>query len=363
MDVTPRELRDVEIREAFRGYNRDEVNDLLERAAAAIEALNERTRVLGERLASGQTDSGRGRETEDMLHRTLLLAQRASDEAIAEAEEKARVMIEDAETRSRRMLADAAIEARRTTESERRKLEQEITELQRRSEALTTDVDGLEHFESEYRTRLMGAMEADLHAIERDLRTIRDRSTSAPGERPAISESDAIVTASDAPGSATSSVTAPSATETGSGAATSAVVDTNETMEVDVRGLLDEKPKPLVGSGGGPAASAAQPISDAAQAAASEMVSAPAPATETAATPTAKAPSPQAPATIDLFGAEQAAVESAAALDDDSFFASLREAVRDDAPLGPRDAAERTFFDQDDSKDSPSFREAFKRRR
>jgi len=86
MDVTPRELRDVEIREAFRGYNRDEVNDLLERAAAAIEALNERTRVLGERLASGQTESGRGRDTEDMLHRTLLLAQRASDEAIAEAD-------------------------------------------------------------------------------------------------------------------------------------------------------------------------------------------------------------------------------------------------------------------------------------
>jgi DivIVA domain-containing protein len=38
MDVTPRELRDVEIREAFRGYNRDEVNDLLERAAARTSA-------------------------------------------------------------------------------------------------------------------------------------------------------------------------------------------------------------------------------------------------------------------------------------------------------------------------------------
>ncbi len=374
MDVTPRELRDVEIREAFRGYNRDEVNDLLERAAAAIEALNERTRVLGERLATGQTDSGRGRETEDMLHRTLLLAQRASDEAIAEAEEKARVMIEDAETRSRRMLADAAIEARRTTESERRRLDEEISELQRRSEALTTDVDGLEHFESEYRTRLMGAMEADLHAIERDLQAIRDRSTTAPGELPTTTASDAIVTASDAPSSTSSSETSsseppsaapptavPSAAASSSVADASTVVDANETMEVDVRGLLEEdKPKPLVGSGGGPAASASQPISDAAQAAASEMVGAP--ATASVAKETAKTPTEQAPATIDLFGAEQAAVESAA-LDDDSFFASLRDAVRDDAPPDPRDAAERTFFDQDDSKESTNFREAFKRRR
>ena len=336
MDVTPRELRDVEIREAFRGYNRDEVNDLLERAAAAIESLNERARVLGERLASDQTETGRGRETEDMLHRTLLLAQRASDEAIAEAEEKARAMLEDAETRSRRMLADAAIEARRTTESERRRLEQEISELQHRSEELNTDVNGLEHFESEYRSRLMSAMEADLHAIERDLRTIRDRSASMPGERPAITAKDTAVPSSGVPSSGT---------------------DPSETMEVDVRGLLDDKARPLVGSGGGTAT--AQPISDAAQAAASEMVVPSGPQSTTA--DSAKA-SADAPATIDLFGAEQAAVESAA-LDDDSFFASLRDAVRDDAPLGPRDAAERTFFDQDDSKESPNFREAFKRRR
>jgi cell division initiation protein len=329
MDVTPRELRDVEIREAFRGYNRDEVNDLLERAAVAIEGQNERVRQLTERLSSpGESSStasvgGRG-ETEDMLHRTLLLAQRASDEAIAEAQEKAAAMIEDAETRSRRMLADAAIEARRTTESERHRLEQEIKELQDRRESLSTDVDGLEHFETEYRERLTSAMQADLHAIERDLESIRARSAASPGERPALSD--------DAGGP--------------------------ETMEVDVRAYLDDK-VPLVGSGNGRS---------------NETESATDTATDTAveasevATPTASATdAPQAPEagdgeTIDLFGEEQAANE-ATALDDDSFFASLRDAVRDDAPLGPRDASERAFFDQDDSKDAPTFREAFKRRR
>jgi len=57
-----------------------------------------------------------------MLHRTLLLAQRAADEAIAEATTKSREMIEQAEARSRRMIAEATIEARRTSESERRRL-------------------------------------------------------------------------------------------------------------------------------------------------------------------------------------------------------------------------------------------------
>ena len=79
MEITARELRDVEIAEAFRGYNRDVVNDLLERAAATIDASAARVRELTDRLNSAQMEAGRSRETEDILHRTLLLAQRAAD--------------------------------------------------------------------------------------------------------------------------------------------------------------------------------------------------------------------------------------------------------------------------------------------
>ena len=52
MDVTPQELRDIDIRESFRGYHRDEVDELLERAASTIEHLEHQIRVLQERLAS-----------------------------------------------------------------------------------------------------------------------------------------------------------------------------------------------------------------------------------------------------------------------------------------------------------------------
>ncbi len=51
-------------------------------------------------------------------------------------------------------------------------------------------------------------------------------------------------------------------------------------------------------------------------------------------------------------------------LDDDAFFATLREAVHDDTPLGPRDEeanGEDMFFDQDSS--NPGFRDVFRRRR
>jgi hypothetical protein len=51
-------------------------------------------------------------------------------------------------------------------------------------------------------------------------------------------------------------------------------------------------------------------------------------------------------------------------LDDDAFFATLREAVHDETPLGPRDedgTGEHTFFDADD--DRSGFRDVFRRRR
>ena len=51
-------------------------------------------------------------------------------------------------------------------------------------------------------------------------------------------------------------------------------------------------------------------------------------------------------------------------LDDDAFFATLREAVHDETPLGPRDeeaTGESMFFDQE--AENPGFRDVFRRRR
>src|SRR5436305_6944085 len=141
MEITPRELRDVEIREAFRGYSRDEVNELLERAAATLEAANERVQQMTERLNTAQSETGHTRETEDILHRTLLLAQRAADEAVAEATAKSRQMLDDAETTSRRLIAESEAEARRKGDFERGRLEEEIVELAGRRDTLLADVE------------------------------------------------------------------------------------------------------------------------------------------------------------------------------------------------------------------------------
>lgn len=293
MDVTPRELRDIEIREGFRGYNRDDVDELLERAAATIEALNERLRRMSEQVSSAEGAPGASRETEEMLHRTLLLAQRAADEAVAEAQFKARQILDDAESKSRAQLAEAETSARRQVETERRRLESEVLELASRREALLADVDGLETFESEYRARLRRALETDLEALA-------GKAAVAPSARPAIHEVDVPAEGGAPAGPQLSSpTTAPRAPQ--SGAASASVDAGPATAEIRGMGTWD----------------LSTPTSE------SSSFTSPTPA-----------PSEPAPRTALFPPAEQSDSEP---LDDEAFFASLREAVSDQAPLGPRD--------------------------
>jgi len=165
MDVTPRELRDTDIREGFRGYHRDDVDELLERAASTVEGLTERVRQLTERLSSAEGSAGKSRETEEMLQRTLVLAQKTADEAIAEAQQRARTMLEESEAKAHNLVTEAEETSRRFAENERQRLESEVQDLSSRRDTLNADVEALEKYESEYRGRLRKAIETELDSL------------------------------------------------------------------------------------------------------------------------------------------------------------------------------------------------------
>ncbi len=136
MDVTPQELRGSEIKEAWRGFNRDEVDDLLERAAATIENLTRQVQELESRGPSDSDALPTNRDDAEMLQRTLMLAQRAADDAVNEAQAHARQLIEESEARAQAVVGEAEATARRIAESERRRLEEEIQDLARRRDHL-----------------------------------------------------------------------------------------------------------------------------------------------------------------------------------------------------------------------------------
>jgi hypothetical protein len=122
------------------------------------------------------------------------------------------------------------------------------------------------------------------------------------------------------------------------------------THEVDVRTLFEQSKNAAIG-----------PQASTQQDAAAPGPGTPAPPEQSAERQVPRPPQQSAPGPVDLLGNDG---RDADVLDDDAFFATLRDAVHDDAPLGPRDenpTGDESFFDQD--ADRGTFRDVFRRRR
>lgn len=175
MDVTPHELRTAEFREAWRGYRHEDVDELLDRAALTVERLQGQVERLSERLARVEEEAGLGREADEMLRRTLLLAQRTADAAVSEARERAQRLTSEAEARAQAIVSEAREEAQRVAAAERERLETELRDLAERRDLLLEDVEALERFAEEHRRRLRSFFEAELASLDARVPSTPDR--------------------------------------------------------------------------------------------------------------------------------------------------------------------------------------------
>ena len=166
MDVTPKEINEKQFRDAWRGYNQEEVDDFLDQIAEAVDNTQRDSESLRERnLELEQALSGT-REAEEMLKKTLVTAQRAAEEAIAKAKEKADQLVAEAEKRAagaheaaRKIIEDAESDAkRRTIDIEK--------QAQERRRDLDDAISHLSAFQSELQEKLRTFLEMQQEALE-----------------------------------------------------------------------------------------------------------------------------------------------------------------------------------------------------
>ncbi len=321
--------------------------------------------------------------------RALVLAQRTADETVNEARtraqqilieaeqqhsqlvERAQAQVTEAEQRAEAVVARAAEDARREGEAERNRVEQEARELAGKRDALSTDVDRLEEYSGTLRDRVRTAIEdhrvALNAAFDEHLGMLESSDYASAGTRPQMSDVEFSPPAPAAP------------------AAEELAYDASATQSYASIGAQEPVPAPVPppdsGFGGGSFGSSSystyeDPFGAPGAAAAADVspvpVDQPAPAYPAFDEPERQdpfgvfgsaAPAGEPPASggyeqlesfesLEAFGepARETAAPAAAgptgwggeepqagsdALDDDAFFASLREAVSDDAPLGP----------------------------
>jgi DivIVA domain-containing protein len=176
MDLTPKLLTEgTDFQQVRRGYDPDEVDDFLERVAAAVSRLQaqlveaNRRAEMAEAASSAGPASPEGAVVEEM-QRTLVLAQRTADAAVREAREEADSLVAAARREAATILTNGRQEADRYAAESRlalsgdvRDLEAQrdglLAELEARREVLFAELGALDHHVEEQRARLRASIE------------------------------------------------------------------------------------------------------------------------------------------------------------------------------------------------------------
>jgi DivIVA domain-containing protein len=218
-------LRTVEFRLGLKGYNVDEVDEYLDRAAQESEALQEHVRQLNERLrqagdrivalerdkrtgpvesegaapapAASSAEPGLSDET---LQRTLVLAQKFVDQTKRESEAEAAEIVARAEEMAKAAVEAAEQAAAKLQAESQEKLREEVARLESRRTELAADVESMaRHLESE-RNRLRGALSDILKWVDENVQPAnslmgvrpKPAASTRPGAPGAESDDDAF---------------------------------------------------------------------------------------------------------------------------------------------------------------------------
>ncbi len=163
MDVTPQSLKDVEFRQALRGYDPDEVDMFLQRVSAGVAQLQGRLSEAISRAEAAEARIDRGdagaptkkrargadEPSEETITRTLLLAQQTADKLLTEARDEASSTLAQVQNEAAEVRGEAQAEA----EQLRRVAKQETDELRSTTVAETDELRAITEAETSKQRR------------------------------------------------------------------------------------------------------------------------------------------------------------------------------------------------------------------
>ena len=178
MPLTPTDVANKQFRIAFRGYSLDEVDAFLDEVENELSRLLRDNAALKERagapVTSGPATTAAApaaapplasMEGQEAALRTLLLAQRTADEAIAEARAEADEILAKARAEAESALSEANAKAARIDQDVAARIQAATGDLDARRRALEGRIEELRVFEREYRTRLQAYLETQLREL------------------------------------------------------------------------------------------------------------------------------------------------------------------------------------------------------
>src|SRR5688572_13954302 len=166
MDVSARTIHEKQFHDAWRGYSQEEVDDFLDRVAETVDRLQRENHSLQNRIRELDQAVSTSRDTEEMLKKTLVTAQRASEEAIASAKAKAEQLINDAEQRVTKANEEARVRMSSLEDEMRRKTLDADRDHAARKRELDASIEKLKAYEAELKLRLKTFLEQQLKSLD-----------------------------------------------------------------------------------------------------------------------------------------------------------------------------------------------------
>ena len=165
MDVSVRDIEQVEFHDAWRGYNQAEVDDFLDQVVETVERLIRENDALRARVTDLEYAAQSLRVSEETMKKTLLAAEQTAEQTVAEARAEAE-----------RIVAEAG------------------NGLDTRKGEFEASLSSLQGFESETKQRLREFLEGQIRALE--ALTEHPRAAIAPEPAPVQPREEAVPEAS-----------------------------------------------------------------------------------------------------------------------------------------------------------------------
>ncbi len=105
--ITPMEIHNKEFRRKMRGYDQDEVDEFLDKIVIDYEKLYRENAELKDKINLQNEKMRHYIELENTIQNTLLMAQKASEDAETNAKEKATIILKEAENQAENIIKDA----------------------------------------------------------------------------------------------------------------------------------------------------------------------------------------------------------------------------------------------------------------
>jgi DivIVA domain-containing protein len=181
-------LRTAEFRLSLRGYDVDEVDDFLERAAVEADQLREQVRQASAQAAQSadrvrQQGPDRAPEAPAPSSSPVAATGPGSSEAVSKMLEMAERFVEqtrlDAETEAASIVADAQERARQLATDAQQRLADEVARLEGQRQRLGEDVEQISRKLEAERSRLTGSLHDLLGWLDKNLQPVPALATTA----------------------------------------------------------------------------------------------------------------------------------------------------------------------------------------